>query len=240
MYLNPESPIPLHYQLKEQLRGEILAGRVKVGDRLPPERDLAHRYGVSRMTARQALQSLVHEGYLSRQSGRGTFVTAPSAAIRISSKGFSEDMAAMGMRPTSKVLSATVEPAVSMVAYDLRITAGAPCFRLERLRFADGEPMAYELSYLSADRFPDLASQDFTNRSLYQFLNEKYGVYRTRSRRTVESVGASVREAELLAVPVGTPMLKIAGIALDNTENPLETGWTVYRADRFKLSINEY
>lgn len=240
MYLNSDSPIPLHYQLKELIRGEILAGRVKVGDRLPPERDLADQYGVSRMTARQALQGLVHEGYLSRQSGRGTFITVPSTAVRVSSKGFSEDMLARGMRPGSRVLSATVEPALSTVAYELGIGAGAPVFRLERLRLANGEPMAYELSYLSADRFPDLIKCDLNNRSLYQFLNERYGVTRQRSRRTVESVGASVKEAELLCIPEGSPLLKISGIALDNTDHMLETGWTVYRADRFKLTADMY
>lgn len=240
MYLNSASPIPLHYQLNELIRSEILAGRFKVGDRLPPERELAEQYGVSRMTARQALQGLVHEGYLFRQSGRGTFITAPATAVRVSSKGFSEDMVARGMRPGSRVLSATVEPALSTVAYELGIGSGANVFRLERLRLADGEPMAYELSYLSAERFPELIKYDLNNRSLYQFLSERYGVVRQRSLRTVESVGASAKEAELLEIPVGAPLLKISGTALDNTEQVLETGWTVYRADRFKLTADMY
>jgi GntR family transcriptional regulator len=236
--LNTQSPVPLYFQLKEHLKVEIIAGRLKEGDRLPPERDLAAAHAISRMTARQALQELEREGYLTRQSGRGTFVTGPGNALRISSRGFTRDLEARGLRPGSRILSCTEEPATAVVAGELGVPSGAPVVRLERVRLSEGEPIAHQLSYLSAARFPGLSERIGPDQSLYQLLSDRYGVVRGRGgRQTVESIVAEGMEAELLGVRPGAPLLRMAGSTVDLGGQAVEHGWTVFRADRFKLTV---
>lgn len=235
--LNSRSPVPLYYQLKEYLKAEIIAGRLQVGDRLQPERELAEGHGISRMTVRQALNELEQEGYLSRRAGCGTFITIPSSSVRISSQGFTTDMTARGLRPGTRLLSFTEETATPQVASDLKLAPPARVLCLERLRMADGEIIAHQVSYLSSERFPGLLQEDMENASLYAVLRERYGVVTRGGRRTVESIGASPRDAQLMKIPVGAPLLLLAGVALDEEGVPVETGWAVYRSDRFKLTV---
>lgn len=237
MILNPDSPIPLYFQLKEYLKGEILAGRLQEGEQLAPERELADQYFISRMTARQALQELAQEGYLARQSGRGTFVTRPGQHLRISSRGFTQDVLQMGLRPGSRVLACTEEPAPATVAYELRIGVGALAVRLERLQLADDEPIAHQVVWLPAARFTGLHRWVKDNGSLYTVLREVYGVVPQGGHRLIDCIPASPEEAALLSIEVKAPLLRLAGTTEDGHGSAVEYGSTVYRADRFRFNV---
>src|SRR2546426_12519287 len=134
------SPLPRYYQLKEIMRERVRAGEWQPGDLIPSERELGETYGISRMTARQAITDLVNEGLFYREQGKGTFVSQNKITqqlIRLT--GFTEDIRARGQRPGTKVISAEMHPADEATAEKLRIDHGTPIFRLQRLRLVDEE-----------------------------------------------------------------------------------------------------
>src|SRR5260370_13733399 len=144
------SPLPRYYQLREIMRERIRSGEWKPGDLIPSERELGETYGISRMTARQAITDLVNEGLFYRERGKGTFVSQRKVTHQlIHLTGFTEDIRARGQRPGTKVISATMQLADEETAEKLRISLGTPIFRLQRLRLADGEPLAIELSQIN-------------------------------------------------------------------------------------------
>ena len=131
------------------------------GDLIPSERELGETYGISRMTARQAITELVNEGLFYREQGKGTFVSRSKITQQlIHLTGFTEDIRARGQRPSTTVISATMHPADEAVAEKLRINPGALIFRLQRLRLADGEPLAIELSQITFKDCEKLLGED--------------------------------------------------------------------------------
>src|SRR5215831_6295741 len=145
-----KSPLPRYYQLKEIMREKINTGEWKPGDLIPSERERGEQYGISRMTARQAITELVNEGLFYREQGKGTFVSRHKITQQlINLTGFTEDMKARGQRPGSRVISAQMLQADEVLAERLHLKPGQVVFRLQRLRLADHEPLAIEISHLS-------------------------------------------------------------------------------------------
>src|SRR5699024_7722102 len=132
--------------LVEQLRAQIEA--LPVGSAVPSERALAAARGGSRMTARRALDELTREGRLVREVGRGSFVARPAVNLPLHLTGFSEDMAARGISASSRVLQLGEGPADAVTAEALGLDEGAAVVRLDRVRLADGRPMAIERTAL--------------------------------------------------------------------------------------------
>lgn len=232
-------PVPLYHQLKEQVRRDIVSGLLLPGDRLPTERELEQRYGVSRITVRQALRDLMVEGLLVRQRGRGTFVAHPKIHKALkSAASFTRDMESRGLTAGARVLAFSEVPATESIAEGLQLPVGTPLVYLERLRLADREPMALQWCYLQSSRFPGLLAVKLGSKSLYEFLAASYGVSIMAGTRTIEGVVASRRQAELLQVRVGAPLLRLGGVNLDQHGKPVEFGATLYRADRYKFYVD--
>ena len=141
--IDSRSPVPKYYQLREILL-DLIERELTVDAPVPSERELAARYGLSRMTARQAIEHLVSEGKLYRVQGRGTFVARPKIVMPLRLTSFSEDMRARGMIPGARDLGRRSIEAPAAVARELGVEAGAPIYVVERLRTADGVPMALE------------------------------------------------------------------------------------------------
>src|SRR5579875_1010719 len=136
--LDKNSFIPMYFQIQTQLLQMIQSGRLRAGDPLPSEEELSRIYGVSRMTSRQALQSLKSQGLVSRHKGQGSFVSQPRVEKDITHLcGFTAEMRALGMKASSRVLESESLPASPESATQLGVPIGAPVFRLRRLRFAD-------------------------------------------------------------------------------------------------------
>lgn len=228
-------PIPLYYQIKTRLLEQIECGQLKPGDRVPSERELTERFGVSRMTARQALVELETQGYLVRVQGKGTFVATPKfeqPLVMLTS--FTEDMRRRGLEAGARVLSASEVPAGRRVGQALSIAETAPVYRLERLRLAGGEPMALEISHLDAAYFPGLLTHD-VDRSLYEILRVEYGLRLVRGTQSLEAVPADPRQAETLHVREGTPLMLMERISRDQHDRPVEMVRSYYRGDRYRF-----
>jgi GntR family transcriptional regulator len=206
-------------QIIAEIEQAIDDGELAPGDRLPPERALAEEHGVSRMTVRQALQSLEARGLLRRSIGRngGSFVAQPKVERDLGTfSGLSEQLARQGVVPGARVLSACeVDGAVEIV----------------RVRLADGEPFAVERSSFPADRFRALLQRDLTG-SLYELLGDDAPV---RAVERIEPVLADADDAAALGLQVGAPLMLVDRVAYDSAGLVVETARDVFRGDRTRI-----
>jgi GntR family transcriptional regulator len=231
-------PIPLHHQVYLDVRGAIDAGELAPGERLPPERELARRYGCSLITVRRALSELAREQRIERTRGRGTFVLRPRVDRDLAGTlSFTEEMQTRGLDAETRLVGARPESAGEAVANALGIEIGAPTLHLERLRLGGGEPFLLEEVHLPAERFPGLLASDLESNSLYDLLTERYGTHVARARETLEPVLLRTREARLLGCAPRTPALLIEGIASTADGLPVELGRTYVRGDRTRYYV---
>jgi GntR family transcriptional regulator len=210
MEISPRSPVPKHQQLREILIN-LIDTELEPDTPIPSERDLGERYGLSRMTVRQAINQLVADGRLYRVRGRGTFVAQPKMDLQIRLASFTEDMTRRGINP------------------------GEPVVRLARLRYADSIPMAVERTHLPENRVPGLLSRG-TPHSLYQVLADEYGLKLTWGEQVIEAGNPDPEDAALLEIPAGGVVLRMsrrsyAGDVL------IEYAVSAYRADRYQLWV---
>jgi GntR family transcriptional regulator len=225
--------IPKYYQVKRQLME--LTRTMAPGTPVPPERELARDYGTSRTTVRQALAELVIEGRLLRMQGKGTFVAMPKVAQMLELSSYTEGMRAQGLNPQTVVLDTGYIAADDELATLLAVRPGSRVLRIHRLRLAAGDPMSVDASHLSARRFPGLRRSLDRHPSLYEALATDYGVEIAEARETIETGLADPRDARLLGVDVGMPLLLLSRQAFDSTGAPVEFAQSRYRGDRYKL-----
>ncbi len=230
----------LHHQVYLDLKAALDSGRFAPGDRLPPERDLAAEYSCSLITVRRALSELAREQRIERTPGRGTYVLRPRIDRDLhaaDTNSFSEEMARLGLRPETRVLSARPEAAGERVAQALELEPGSATLYLERLRSASSEPLLLEIVHLPAERFPGLLASDLEHGSLYELLSQRYGTEIVTARETLEPVLLRSREARLLGQKARTPALLVEGIAYTSANVPVEFSRTYVRGDRTRYYV---
>jgi GntR family transcriptional regulator len=230
--------IPLYYQIQQALLEKIQRGELAEGDLLDSEEELARRYQVSRMTARQALHGLKSRGVAVSQKGKGTFVRRPKLVKNIMHlQGFTVDMRQRGMTPASRLLEQAVVFPTEEQCEKLRLAPTDRILKLRRLRLADGIPMAVELSHIPLNAYPGLESHDFSSHSLYEVLKNRYGVRVGWAEEVIEALPATAEEAGLLTIRRGSSILSITRVIIRTDEIPLEMACSRYRGDRYRASI---
>lgn len=220
---------PLYQQLEQALRDAIERGQLEPNDALPPERDLATDFGVSRITVRRAIDGLVQEGMLVRRQGSGTFVRVRFEKNFSKLTSFSEDMRARGRTPRSvwlKRSAGTVSPEEAM---SLRSSPGTPVFRFHRIRYADDSPMSVERATVLADCLPSI---DAVDSSLYEAL-EQTGHRPVRALQRLRAVLFDAEQAELLAARERDPGLLVERIGFDRDGRAIEFSQSWYRGDTY-------
>jgi GntR family transcriptional regulator len=231
-------PVPLHHQVYLDLANALDTGEWQPGDRLPPERELALRYGCSLITVRRALSELAREQRIERTRGRGTFVQRPRLTLDFGgNKSFTSEMQSRGLDPETRVVAARPESAGEAVANGLGLELGSPTLYLERLRLADGEPLLLEQVHLPAERFPGLLASDLERNSLYDILTERYATQIVRAREAIEPVLLRAREARLLGQTPGRAALLVEGVAFDADDRPIEFARSYVRGDRTRYYV---
>lgn len=231
--LHPLASEPLYHQVFRLIADEIAAGRFQVGQRLPSERALTERFGISRVTARRALLALYEEGLVDSAAGKGWFVAAtrvgepPNKLMSFSAMGRSS-----GFTVTSKVIEAGVRPAGLDEAETLGVVPTSRVFELLRLRMLDGLPVVLDrIIVLSA---PILAETNFETASLYETLRT-IGIIPTSCDFVVEARRATEEESEALDLEFGAPLLVAAEKTFDQNGRPIGIGQMRYRADRYRF-----
>jgi len=220
-----------HVQVREHVR-TLVAGAAP-GSAAPSERELVQRFGVARMTVRQALDALVSEGLLERMPGRGTFVARPRrSASRLTS--YTEEMRRRGLLPESQTLLARREQAGPGVARALNITEGDAVIHWRRLRRGDGTPVCLEDAYLNEVLLPGFLQTGMPT-SLYEALDAR-GLRPTWGEDSIAADLASEQESTLLEVAPGGAVLRHSRRAMVG-EKTIEVSRSVYRADRFSMWV---
>ena len=227
--LNEASPGPLYQQLERRLRDAIRSKKLSPGDALPPERDMADQFEISRITVRKALDALVAEGLLTRQQGTGTFVAARVEKSFSKLSSFTEDMKSRGRSATSKWLSRTAGEVTPEESLTLNLGPGTPVYRFHRIRYADGTPMALEFTAVPAFALP---SPDAVESSLYEAL-ERTGHRPVRALQRLRAVLCSDEQAELLGIKPRDAGLLIERRGFLKDGRVVEVTQSYYRGDAY-------
>jgi GntR family transcriptional regulator len=233
------SPLPYYAQVLANLQDAIETDLWPPGTRLPGEPVLCELFSVSRTVIRQALRELEYRGLVVRRKGVGTFVAEPKILESLVQKltGFYQDMIERGYSPVTRVLKQSVVPANPKVAAILEIEPGTDVIEMERLRSINGEPIVLVKTELPYKLCPDVATADFSNQSLYEFLNSRYGLEIARGRRVLEAVQANERESELLQIPLGKPLMLLDSVSYLHDGTPIERYHAVHRGDRSRFEV---
>jgi GntR family transcriptional regulator len=237
LVVSRSSPLPLYHQVEVDMRRRIESGEWRRGEQIPTEAELCTVYGASRVTIREAVRRLTDEGLLIRRRGSGTFVR--EARLTAGARGltsFTEEMAALGMRGESHVLSVTVQASNPQVNDRLRLDPRAEVIAIRRLRLAGGTPMGIQCAYLPADRFPGLDKIDLGSGSLYATLADRYGVVPAEAEETFEVAPIRAADARLLQAATGSCGFRVERLTFDQS-GAFEFVTSIMRGDRYRVRI---
>jgi GntR family transcriptional regulator len=237
--LDRESPMPIFAQIRARLEEAIASGTLAPHQRIPSERQLSEHFGVSRMTVRQALDAITHDRLLYSRPGQGTFVADRKIIEQPLQHltSFSEDILGRGMQPSSRVLDQRIVPATFEMARLFELAPTVQIVRLTRLRLADDEPLAIETVHIPAPYVPGLLDRDLAAESLYTVLGREYGLSLTSARQTIEAGAPTPEEMGLLLMDAPLPVLKISRLTFDANDRVVEYVRSIYRGDRYHLTV---
>jgi GntR family transcriptional regulator len=237
--INRDTYIPLYIQVIDSLTDYIECNKFKPGYQLPGEAELCRSFDVSRTVIRQALKELEYKGLIYRTKGRGTFIAEPKIheSLVQNLTGFFQDMEAKGHRPHSKVLKQKKVTAAKKVADKLELPEGTAVIQIDRLRFLGLEPIVLVTSYLPFNLAPELVEVDFSDQSLYVYLENVHGIQISHSKRYIEAVPANQLDAELLQVDIGSPLILLDSISYLSDGTPLEYFHALHRGDRSRFEV---
>lgn len=233
--LDRSSPVPLYFQVAQHLEHLIESGELPVGTRLDNEIALADQLGLSRPTMRRAIGHLVDRGLLVRKRGIGTQVVQPKVRRPLELTSLHDDLVKAGRNPRTEVLSFRVLPATAPVAHALGLPDGTEVYAVERLRYADDEPLALLQNYLPTGRVT-LTPEDLAARGLYEILR-RTGIIPKMASQTIGARKARSDEARTLHEAKGAPLLTMSRTAYDDHGHAIEYGDHVYRASRYSFEL---
>lgn len=230
---------PLYVQLMEALEKDIQDGVYKPGEKIMTENEMAKEYGVSLITVRKAVGSLMERGLVIRKQGKGTFVTKAKVSRNMKKlQSFSEMCYQMGVKPGARMLENCLVKADAKTAKRLGVEEGSQVIYISRLRFADMEPVAIEKNYFPL-KYAFLLEGKFDDNSLFDFMKEKSGLEVAGSEKLIELCRATAQEAELLEVKKGDYLLFVRSTAYDDNGEPLYAGVQIINGDNFSLYVYE-
>jgi GntR family phosphonate transport system transcriptional regulator len=233
--MNPE-PLPIYAQIAKELRQNIQQGVYQVGDKLPTETQLSQRFQVNRHTVRRAIATLKSEGLLRVDQGRGTFVAGTPIQYPIGKRvRYNQTLNAQGFEIRFQMLRSLEVPANATIANGLEISVGKAVILIERLNFANDQPISISTSYFPAQQFPGLLSYQQKMWSISTLMREIYGYDHIRRNTRVSARVVQPEDARLLKLPLNYPVLFVESINVNQADIVIEYGVTRFRGDRMEL-----
>ncbi|MCY6369256.1 GntR family transcriptional regulator [Clostridium ganghwense] len=233
--LDKNSTKPIYSQISDSLKRKIEKGEFEIGKTIPSEGSLAEKYKVSRMTIRQAINTLVEEGYLYKKRGIGTFVAdfkLRHDAYKL--KGFTEEILELNKKPNNKVIKFEVIDAQDVIIEKLESNPGESVYLVERLRCVDDECVIFERSYLPVKLFPNLTGDDLKG-SKYTYVEE---VRKERIKESIQEIVPEIIEEPiktLLDMKENTPILKVKSQTILESGIIFEYTETYFKSNRYKF-----
>ncbi|AWV29527.1 GntR family transcriptional regulator [Limosilactobacillus fermentum] len=230
---------PVYIQIHNQLRENIEGGKWQVGEKIPAERELAAEFGVSRMTLRQAIQTLVDEGVLERRVGSGTFVASRKVQEKMAGvTSFTDLMEGMGKVPSSKAISYHLTIPSQSEMEKLQLKGDEQVLRMERIRYGNGIPICYEVATIPAQLVADFSKEEVTT-SYYRTLAERSHLYPGHAIQNVSATNATEKIAEYLDIKRGDALLRMTQISYLQDGRPFEYVHTQYVGSRFEFVLEK-
>ncbi len=237
--LDRDSPTPLYVQFEELIRRKIASGEWHHGDRIPSENVLNQLYGLSRMTVRGVLTSLVRDGLLFRVPGKGTFVALDNIeAMPPAYRGVREQLEGMGYVTSTRLISAQIEHPDAKVREQLALPEGEDTYVIRRVRSAGDVPVSVHTSYIPARLAPGLDTHDTVNEQLCWVLEANYGLKMKHVAERLETILLTADEARLLATPQGSAALLLRDRISDDHGVVFEYSTIIFRGDRVRLRFD--
>lgn len=229
------SPVPLYFQVAQQLEHAIESGELPPGTMLENELDLAEQLGLSRPTLRRAIQYLVDRGLLVRKRGIGTQVVHVKVRRPVQLTSLYDDLAATDRHPRTEVLKFALEPASDVVAHALSLPGDAEVYTFERLRYAGDKPLALMRNQVPAGLL-QLSREDLERRGLYEIMRVN-GIDLRIASETIGARAATAAEARILHESRGAPLLTMVRTAYDVHGHAVEHGNHIYRASLYAFEL---
>jgi GntR family transcriptional regulator len=233
--IDRRTPVPLYFQIAEQLRDEMRDCKMRAGDLLTTDERVQQEFGVSRATARKAIDELVDEGLVERVTGKGTFLTKPRLQVPLPLMlSFTEELERRGMRPRTQIVSVGWAPAGERARHALGIQSKTRVLRLERIRFADDRPVLHTVDVLPEYLHigPD---EDFSG-SLYRLM-ESHGVRLAECQNIITAAVTDRQLSKLLRVREGFPVLALRRTSYDAEGRPVLYEDAVCRGDLYSYAV---
>jgi GntR family transcriptional regulator len=234
--IDRSSPVPLYFQIAEQLRHAMESGDLTPGTRLATEIDLAKHLGVSRPTMRKAMEHLLGKGLVVRQRGVGTRVVSPKVLRCLELSSLYDDLQNSGQQPTTEVLSNSIESASAEIASVLAVAEGSPVLTIVRVRSARDQPIAKMTNYLPAHRLT-VTTQELQAHGLYQLMRLA-GITLHSAIQVIGARTATATEARLLGERKGAALLTMQRTAFDDRRAIVEYGNHIYYAARYSFEMS--
>ncbi len=230
---------PLYHQIFLQLREEITSGERIFGSRMPTEQELAESFGVSRITARRALDELAHTRLVERKRRVGTHVIfkSPARPIEGSIDQAVESLIAFGRDTQVKILELEQVPARPPITEALDIPVGTMVVRVARVRWLDDQPLSHLVSYIPADLGVDLSRNSLRSTPMLSLI-EQAGVQIGAATQTISASLADAALASALAVDIGSPILRVSRTVLDVNKRPVQHVLAQFRSDRYQIRLD--
>jgi GntR family transcriptional regulator len=234
--ITDEEDVPFYKQLKNKILDEIESGKLRHGDKLPSERELAEQYQISRMTARHTLSILEREGVVERRVGAGTFINNNKIQMDfVTFNSFTKNMLSKGLIPSTQILSIRKLEASPSLAQKLKRTPGEMMIAIQRLRSVNETPIAIEESYLPEKICPGLDEIITANDSLYEILEREYGIVLVMAKEYMQVTVSDESESKLLKIRAESPCIFQEAIAFDSNKMEIEFSTSLTRSDIVKF-----
>jgi len=231
-------PTPLYHQIYLVLRNRILKDEYPHNSRLPGEEEVARQFGVSRITAKRAINDLAADGFVVRERGRGTRVTylAPATPVRANVEGLLENLLEMGLKTEVELLEFDYVLPGEEVARALQCEADDEVQRAVRVRRLEGEPFSYLTTHVPAHIGRSYGRDDLAARPLLSLL-ERDGIVVSSAEQTITAILADVETAPALRIELGSALLRIDRIVYDQQDRPVEYITALYRSDFYQYRM---
>jgi GntR family transcriptional regulator len=230
---------PAYKRIQSAIRQRVESGRLKPGDVVDSERELAKLHSVSLMTARHALADLAREGIVERRHGAGTFVAPPKIHFN-KLLSYTEQMASLGLSAHSRIVSSSIVNRENEIAARLGLPSNSRLVRIERVRSAADEAFALEVCYLSAQEFPGMLEAPLDQMSLFTTLERQWGVELAYADEEIDATHADHRIADLLQIARGTALLRIRQLIYSTKGRATVYASCLYLSGRHTLRIRRF
>ncbi len=236
-----EAPIPLYFQIKEDIKEQINRGTYKPNDKLPTEKWLSEHYGVSRVTIRKTLDSLIADGAVERERGKGIFVAEPKLNRRLNQlTSLYRAFASEGIKIESNILRAARQEPDTYIGERMGLEEGENILYIHRIRLADGKPIVEQKMYIREKFCPGFDANRLKDSSFYDILENDYQIKMDHSDVVIDTKLSTAKQSEYLDIPHRSPLLYVTNSVYMEDGNMLEFSENYYVSSRYKYSLTLY